>query len=297
MAPVLSHEWKAGDLTGNPSWRPDFQTLGRDSLGVAKDLLDNGPGFAIVTGVPILEATIDAQVNQVINFLKVFGNPLPQGPEGDTKLGWLVRNEGVSRFGPDGSYVPQIYTSKSADFLDIHNDGAMRPYGLDVDLFALFCLSPAEVGGESTLVSSLSVFSMLQKEYPRELERLCKAFPFERSHVTPSGQEPIIWAPVFEWVKGRLRVHCNRQRIEMAWATIPEQFGAVERAALEALDDILGRDELQLRCQLGQGDLLIVDDHLVLHGRDSFVDTPDRAKRCLIRILLQRGGSIGAGGY
>lgn len=297
MARALSHEWKAEDLTSNSSWRPDFRTLGRDSLDVAKGLLDNGPGFAIVTGVPIHEATIDAQVNQVVDLLTVFGHPLPQGPEGDTKLGWIVRDEGASRFGPDGSYVPQIYTSKSADFLDIHNDGAMRPYGLDVDLFALFCLSPAEAGGGSTLVSSLSVFSMLQKEHPKELERLCEAFPFERSHVTPSGQTPIIWAPVFEWVEGRLRVHCNRQRIEMARATIPEQFGAIERAALEALDDILGRDELQIRYQLSQGDLLIVDDHLVLHGRDSFVDAPDRAKRCLIRILLQRDGSISARSY
>lgn len=288
---LLSYGWKAVDLISDPSWHLDYQTFGPDPLGAAGNLLDRGPGFVVVAGVPLYNATIDQQVSGMIDLLAPFGRALPQGPEDETELGWLVRDEGVSRFNADGSYASAIYTSKSPDFLDIHNDGAMHPYGLDVDLFALFCSSPASEGGESSLVSSLKAYQILQSEYPSELERLCKPFPFERSHVTPSGEQPIIWAPIFEWVNETLRVHCNRQRIEMAMTMMSGQFSVTERAALEALEEVLGRDELRFRYRLDQGDLLLVDDHLVLHGRDAFIDAPG-AKRCLIRMLIQKDADI-----
>jgi Taurine catabolism dioxygenase TauD, TfdA family len=285
---MLPQGWKATDLVSDAAWHIDHWTFMRDPLGAAKDLLDKGPGFVIIAGVPFYEALIDEQVRGIVDLLSPFGRVLPQGPVGDTILGWIVRDEGVSRFNPDGSYTSEIYTSKSPDFLDIHNDGAMRPYGLEIDLFALFCSSPAAQGGESILVSSVNVYETLRNEYPRELERLCQPFPFERLHVTPAGQQSITWAPIFQWVTGSLRVHCNRQRVEMAMAKMPGQFGVIEREALDALEEVLGRDELRFRCRLDRGDLLIVDDHLVLHGRDAFTDSPGGSRRSLIRVLIER---------
>jgi len=284
----MPHDWQAEDLARGNSWHFDFGAPGQDALQAARAALDTGPGFAVVSNLPVPDLTTDEHVKRAVDLVALFGSPLPQGPEGDTTLGWLVRDEGVSRFDSHGMYVPNVYTSKSADFLDIHNDDAMHPYGHNIDIFALFCLSASDSGGGSTLVSSRRVYSVLRDEYPEQFERLCQPFPFERAHVTHSGQDPVISAPVFERVEGRLRVHCNRQRIEMAMATMPDSYGADEEAALDALESVLSRDELQLRLRLGRGDLLIVDDHLVLHGRDSFTDAPGGTRRCLIRILLER---------
>lgn len=256
--------------------------------------LDGFPGFALVSGVPVDDLPPEQACVFAPELLKSVGDPLLQGPEGAMSLGWLVRDEGSSRFRADGTYRPGIYTSKSADDLDIHNDGAMNPHGHEVDMFGLLCLGTASAGGESTLIRTPAVIDVLRREFPREFERLCQPYAFERSHVAQSGQAPVMWAPIFDLGGARPRVRCNRQRVEMAPAITGVPLDASDLAALDALDEVLGRRDLQYRLTLARGDLLVVDDNAVLHKRGAFTDDPAAGqRRCLVRVLLARRAAGG----
>ena len=100
------------------------------------------------------------------------------------------------------------------------------------------------------------------------------------------GQAPVSWGPVFEEVGGRLRVRYSRPRIEMAPALSGVPLTSEDVAALDALDEILSRPDLQFRHILSPGEFLVVDNHLVMHGRSGFTDVG--RQRCLVRVLLAR---------
>jgi hypothetical protein len=254
-----------------------------------REQLELGPGFALVKDVPVgglTEAEVCELAPRLVGFL---GEPLLQGPPEATTLSWLVRDEGSVRFRIDGTYQAGVYTSKSHDQLDIHNDGAMSPYGHEVAYFALLCVGSPKTGGESVLISAPAVVQCLASDFPRDLDRLRRPFAFERSHVARAGQDPILRAPIIDDQGPRLRVRLNRQRVEMAPVLTGIPLTEQDISALDALDSVLWREELQFRYTLQPGDLLVVDDNLVIHSRESFVDDPTSGhQRCLVRVLLGR---------
>lgn len=197
-----------------------------------------------------------------------------------------MRDEGVNRFDSDGNFRQGVYTSKSRDAIDIHNDGAMEPYGHQIYISSLLCVKAASAGGHNVLVSALAVLDIMHREYPEHVDRLRHPFPFERGHVTPKGGEAVIFAPVFDLSRPALRVHWNRQRIEMAEEITGVPLSPSAMEALDALEEVIMRPEVQLTHILRPGELLVINDDLVLHGRSAFSDNVTR--RCLVRILFAR---------
>ena len=287
MSDVAINGWSAADIASG-TWTIDHRDDADGLAATIVEVLEQGPGFAAVTGVPLDGLDLEGAGALALDLVSRLGRPLPQGPQDAPTLTWLIRDEGTSRFAADGAYEKGIYTSKSHDDLDLHNDGAMRPHGHEVDLFALLCVDAAMAGGESVFVSAGAVIDVLRAEFPRAFERLCRPFPFERSHVTYAGQAPVSWAPVFDLGGPRPRVRWNRQRIEMAPAVTGVRLTPHDVDALDAMDAVLARPALRFRHTLARGELLVVDDARVLHGRSSFRDDPAASGRCLIRVLLAR---------
>jgi hypothetical protein len=255
--------------------------------------LDDGPGFAIVTGVPLDGLSLEDACDVAPQLLSELGEPFPQGPRESARFGWPIRTEGSTRPQPAASGRDGVDASTSSNHLDIHNEGAMRPYGYEIDLFALLCVESALEGGETILVSARTVIDVLRREHPAHLDRLRQPFAFERAQVAQPGQAPVSWGPVFEEVGGRLRVRYSRPRIDMAPALSGVLLTCEDVAALDALDEILSRPDLQFRPRLSPGDFLVVDNHLVLHGRSGFTDDCGAGRqRCLVRVLLARRGPV-----
>jgi hypothetical protein len=281
--------WWASDLACLSSSRMPY-VADRSSLTTALvQRLDDGPGFAIVTGVPLDGLSLEEACDLAPQLLSELGEPFLQGPRESARVGWLIRNERSSRSQPAASDRDGVSTSTAGDHLAIHNEGAMRPYGYEIGLFALLCVESAPEGGETILVSGRTVIDVLRRDHPAHLDRLRRPFAFGRAQLTRPGQAPVSWGPVFEEVGGRVRVRYSRQRIEMApsLSGIPLTCGDV--AALDALDEILCRPELQFRHRLSPGEFLVVDNHRVLHGRSGFTDDCRAGRqRCLVRVLLAR---------
>jgi hypothetical protein len=281
--------WRRDDFPEPSVWTVDYDDDHRRLAGALLERLDGGPGVAVVRGVPTAHLTVGQAQSLAPDMLCHLGEPLLQGPLHAGTYGWLVRDEGASRFTDGRRFSEGVYTSKSRDHLDIHNDSAMHAYGSDFDYFALLVHRAARSGGESVLVNARTVYATLAQEFPRAWERLRRPFAFERRHVIRSGQAPVSWGPVFSEVGGRLRVRCNRQRIEMAPALTGRPLTADDVEALDALDSVLARPELRVTHLLREGECLVVDDHEVLHGRNAFDDHADPGlRRCLVRVLLRR---------
>ncbi|MGW1373538.1 TauD/TfdA family dioxygenase [Streptomyces sp. NPDC002446] len=252
-----------------------------------REALLDGPGFAVVTGVPVTSMTTPDLQRFSESMLGHLGVPLAQGRGTDTARAWLVRDEGVSAYTDDRRFHENAYTSKSRGYLHLHNDGAVQPFGHEPDYVALLAHRRARHGGDSVLVNGWTVHQILQQEFPRELDVLHTSFPFDRRHVAPLGAPPVVWAPVFEEREGRVHVRCNVRRNETADELTGEALSPRKRAALNVLKEVVSRPELRVSILLEEGDCLITDDRRVLHGRTAYEDHAHAAlRRCLVRVML-----------
>ncbi|MEU9378179.1 TauD/TfdA family dioxygenase [Streptomyces sp. NPDC048255] len=250
------------------------------------EVLD-GRGFAVVTGTPAGALGTRAAQEFATRMLRHLGEPLLQGRGADTSLAWLVRDEGVSQHTDDRRFRENAYTSKSRGYLHLHNDRAVTPFGHEPDCVALFTHRTAAQGGDSVLVDGWTVHRILRETSPRALALLHTPYPVDRRHVTPRGQSPVVRAPVFEDTGGRVQIRCNLKRIETAAELIGEPIPPDRCEALDMLRQVLSRPELKVTIPLEEGDCLVIDDRRVLHGRTSYEDHPDPARRrCLVRVMM-----------
>lgn len=245
-------------------------------VAALKEKLLHGIGFEVLRGLPVerydalTAATIFCGIGAHI------GSARSQNAQGHI-LGH-VRDTGASSRDPN----TRIYqTSERQSF---HTDSA--------DVVGLLCLREAKEGGDSLLVSALSLYNRMRAERPDLLERLFDPVATDRRGEVPPGAKPFMEIPVLNWYGGRLTVFYQRQYIESA-----QRFADALRLTedhVEALDlfDALAEDPaMHVRMRLRPGDMQFVYNHSQLHDRTAFVDWPDpERRRHLLRLWLSPTG-------
>ncbi|NNF11580.1 MAG: TauD/TfdA family dioxygenase [Gemmatimonadetes bacterium] len=245
-------------------------------LAGLKETLLHGIGFQVLRGLPLdrfdqlTAATIFCGIGAHL------GSARSQNAAGHI-LGH-VRDTGASSKDTN----TRIY--QTAERQSFHTDSA--------DVVGLMCLQDAKDGGESLLVSALSIYNRLRAERPDLLERLFDPIATDRRGEIPPGAKPYMEIPVFNWHAGHLTVFYQRQYIESA-----QRFEGAMRLtpahmeALDRLDDLANDAEMHVRMRLEPGDMQFVYNHSQLHDRTSFVDWPDPGKRRhLLRLWLSPEG-------
>ena len=156
----------------------------------------------------------------------------------------------------------------------------------------LLCLQDAREGGESLLVSAVSIYNRMMSERPDLLERLFDPIATDRRGEVPAGAKPYMEIPVFNWHAGHLTVFYQRQYIESA-----QRFKGAMRLsdahieALDMLDNLANDPDMHVRMRLQRGDLQFVYNHSQLHDRTDFVDWPEpERRRHLMRLWLSPMG-------
>ncbi|MFD4373881.1 TauD/TfdA family dioxygenase [Streptomyces sp. NPDC058486] len=147
-------------------------------------------------------------------------------------------------------------------------------------LLALLCIRSASEGGESLLASGPALHDRLAAERPEALHELCQDFHFGR------GQDFDRVRPVFHRADGEpLRVHYNRYWITRGQEETGTPFSPAQHSALQAMDTLLEDPAMVTTLPLHPGDLLLVDNWSVLHGRTPFTNgTAPQSRRCYARI-------------
>ncbi|MDH3288689.1 MAG: TauD/TfdA family dioxygenase [Betaproteobacteria bacterium] len=237
--------------------------------------VENGRGFTLVRGIPRDRYT-DEECEIIYWGLGVhLGNPVSQNARGHL-LGH-VRDEG--RIQAD----PSARAYQTNERMDFHTD--MLP----VDVLGLFCLRTAKSGGASKLVSALTIHNVLRDERPDLLEALYGTFHVDWRGEEPAGEKPWFTLPMFSERDGRVTTRINSLPYYDSAARHGEQYRptATQREALERVQEIANRPELMLSMDFQEGDIQLINNHILLHAREGYEDYPEPGReRHLLRMWI-----------
>ena len=252
-------------------------TLG-PALRHLRDEVLNGRGFVLLRGVPVQDRPILESATMYWGIGTYFGSARSQNAKGHL-LGHVYDLGGSSATNPN---IRSYATSERQNF---HIDRC--------DVVALLCLQRARSGGQSAIVSSMTLHNVIAQRRPDLLERLYQPFPVDRRGEVPEGKAPFYEAPIFNEYAGKVSVLYSRlhigssQRFPQARRLTPEDI-----AALDMLAELAGDPELRLDMSFMSGDIQFLHNHTILHARTGYEDWPEpERKRHLLRLWLSPPGA------
>lgn len=212
-----------------------------------------------------------------LDFCKKIGTPLSQNTEGDLVLS--VKNAALSENDPK---VRGPNTNKKLSF---HTDRC--------DVIAFLCLQPAKKGGENQVIESEKIEKIIKNERPELHATLCQKFPYKTHTIDKANTLPFCEQPIFSWCDNFFACSYLRVLIDRADKD-PHcpSLSKVQREALDFMDSVCERKELQSCFTMKRGEILFLNNWTTLHRRTAFQDFNDPLKkRHLLRIWLSMPNS------
>jgi len=259
----------------------DLSEINRDSFPLkvfdgylselALKLLD-GIGFEVIKGLPVKRYSPEMIATIFFGIGAHLGDARSQNADGHL-LGH-VRDIGAN----SSDQNTRIYqTSQRQTF---HTDSA--------DVVGLICINDAKKGGDSLLVSAVTIFNHMVELRPDLVEYLFDPIATDRRGEVPPGELPYLTIPPLSLEDNLLTVFYQRQYIDSAQRF--DDAMKLSKRHVEALDlfDTLANDPaLHLSMRLRPGDMQFVYNHAFLHDRTGFVDWAEpNKKRHLLRLWL-----------
>ena len=237
------------------------------------DQVIHGCGFVMLRGFPVTKYTTAESAVAYLGVGSHFGSFRSQNAKGHL-LGH------VCDLGLDIRKPTTRYYQTNRE-LEYHTDSC--------DIVGLLCLKTSKSGGESRLVSSVTLHNELLRRRPDLWKQLFNPFPTDRRGEVPPGMLPWFELPVFNWHAGELSTIFAGQYIRSAQENFPQarRLTAAEHEALDMLDALTNDPELNLTIEFRPGDMQFVHNHQILHSRTDFEDWPELEKRRhLLRLWL-----------
>jgi len=199
------------------------------------------------------------------------GTPAPQNFLGETLVD--IRDTGADPNDPS----TRLYKTRAEQ--DFHTDGA--------DVIGLLCLRGAKRGGESRIVSSISVVNAIAEKRPELVPVLFRDFYWH--YFEPEMPSPVHFTrPICREQGSRLNTFFIPWYIRRA-QELPDvpRMSEEQRAALEAIEATANDPALYLDMEFRPGDIQLLKNSVILHKRTEYQDwdEPDR-KRHLLRLWL-----------
>ncbi len=208
-------------------------------------------GVALMSGVP-------AESGAVERVVALFG---------------YVRETNYGRWFDVRAQIDPVNLAYTGLGLQVHTDNPYRDPVPTLQL--LHCLADAAEGGESVVVDGFAAAAALRAEWPEDFALLARhSVPFE--YRGTGGVYLRAEMPIIELTpEGRLRaVRFNNRSAaapRLPYDVVPAFYRACRRFAA-----ILERPALEVVFRLCPGDLFIVDNTRVLHGRKAFAGAGSR---------------------
>jgi Taurine catabolism dioxygenase TauD, TfdA family len=300
-----SRTWRGPDIQDDTSWimpltdddiaevdaaLRNVQSLGLDipftaaqfplqklaaKLDEIPDRLENGLGVVLIRGLPRQRYTTEECELIYWGFGVHFGTPVSQNTRGHL-LGH-VRDEGRTM----KDRTARGYQTREK--MDFHSDQ------LPVDALGLFCVRRSKTGGASALASVETVHNAILAERPDLLEALYQPFNIDWRGEEPAGEQPWYRCPMFSYAGGKVTSRITSRAYFDGVVRFGEGLGLtdIQREALDYVQQVANREELRLRMHFQEGDMQFINNHAVLHARESFEDYEDpEMKRHLLRMWI-----------
>lgn len=297
--------WRGPEIEGDPWWIRNLNDEAREEIDAAvhrsaaagvtipfsreefplptvsgflaelPSVLEDAQGFVLVRGIDRSRYTV-AQCELIYWGIGVhLGTPISQNTRGHL-LGH-VRDEGKSFDDP----TTRGYQTRAK--MDFHADQ------LPVDVLGLFCVRAAKSGGASALVSVGAVYNAVLRERPDLLEVLYEPFNLDWRGEEPDGEQPWYTSPMFSYADGKVTSRLTSRQYFNSVVRYGEELGLTDRQseALDLVQDICNRPELRLSMMMQEGDMQFLNNHAILHARETFEDDQDPdLKRHLLRMWI-----------
>jgi hypothetical protein len=236
-----------------------------------RDTLAWGRGFVLVRGLPIEDMSNEDAALVYWALGLHLGTPVPQNFQ--RELLTDVRDVGAD---PDDPSTRLYKTRAEQDF---HTDGA--------DLIGLLCLRGAKRGGESRIVSSVTVYNEILDRRPELAAVLFRDFYWH--YFEPEMPSPTYFTrPICTERGGGLNTFFIPWYIRRAQELpgVPA-LTAEQRAAIEIVESTANDPALHLDMEFRPGDIQLLKNSVILHKRTAYEDwdEPER-KRHLLRLWL-----------
>jgi hypothetical protein len=246
------------------------------------DELENGRGAVRLRG---LDATRFSEDELRVIFWGIgchLGTALYQNAKGEF-MG-EVRDE--SRL-PAQSYTPieagKVASSRSRS----RGTGPLRWHTDRCDVIALLCARNARAGGVSKLTSIVTVYNEILRRRPDLLELLCQDYWRSRPKDEDAVDAGRAFAlPVLSVLDGKLTSQYSRTYVEQAqeFSEVP-RLTAAQNEALDLLAEVA--EENCLYCPFVPGDIQLLNNHVIYHGRTAYEDDAEAQQdRLLLRLWL-----------
>ena len=153
------------------------------------------------------------------------------------------------------------------------------------DVVGLLCLTKAKHGGQSRIVSSVSVYNELLGRRPDLVDRLYEPFMMDTK-----GEGGVRYLPVrpCRFDAGRLRTFYHTDYFRSAVGFEGESMLPPEaRELLDLYNEIADSPDLYVDMDLEPGDVQLLSNHTVLHARTDYEDYPEpERRRHLLRLWI-----------
>lgn len=234
------------------------------SKKIIKALESNGS--VVIKGF-LVDKKHQKNINNYKEFMRLFGKILSQNKKKEK----IVE---IKDLGKKWSAHTRGY--KTNDFLDLHTDGG--------SLASLFCIKDAPYGGESTCVNARTIYDMINDKVLKR--KLFEGFKYHRrGEATDSLKITKRKYPIFFYKKNILHCTYNRKPIEEA-LKFQKKFSEINY--LNKFDNFIFKKKKNIsQFKLQPGDIWIVNNYKVLHGRKKFINNKAKQKRLLLRAWIK----------
>jgi Taurine catabolism dioxygenase TauD, TfdA family len=252
-----------------------------DFLAAASEELEDGLGAVRITGIPVSRYGEDDLRRVFWGVCAHLGTAMYQNARGE--IMGEVRDE--SRDAAPSYVAPQDGRVRSSR-ARARSTGALRFHTDRTDVIALLCVRNAKEGGVSKLASTVTIYNEMLKRRPDLLDVLFGDFWRSRPEDEDGGPGLIFKMPVFGIRDGKLTSQYSRTFVEQAqeYPEVPRLTEA-QVAAMDLLAEIA--EEVCFQAPFAPGDLQLLNNHVVFHGRTAYEDDLAQAQdRLLFRLWL-----------
>ena len=263
--------------------RKDFllPTFSRDLTAVL-DELENGRGFVVLRGFAVDRYSLEELRNLYWGVGAHLGHARYQNAHGEligeVRDEYRLYGEVQEQRGDPALGRTSRSKARSSGPLRFHTDRC--------DVVTLLCVRPARRGGASKIVSAVSVAEAIRARRPDLHALLCQDYWRSRQGEEAGGEHKVYAMPLFAEHAGKFTTQYSRTFVEAA-----QKLPAVPRltaAQNEALDlHAAVCEELAFSMDLQPGDLQLLNNHVIYHGRTAYEDADGLdGDRLLLRLWI-----------
>lgn len=164
----------------------------------------------------------------------------------------------------------------------IHSDGPQL--NTPPRYIIMACAEQAKTGGYSIITYANKIYRDLKKNNKEILKTLKDKIIFERRGFQ-SIQKTFL-KPIFSYKKNKLSFRYLRDYIDSGFKVRNKKMNISQLKAIKKLDYMLSKKKYQKRYKLNKGDIILLNNNILAHGRTKFKVTKEK-NRTLLRAWIR----------